>query len=211
MGLTFSLRAMFTGLIEAVGRVEEVKPLTAGVKFDVHSVIAEKLHSGDSIAVSGVCLTVTSVRGDRLEADVSPETLQSTSLGRLHIGDLVNLERPLQAKSRFGGHFVQGHVDATGTISQLRSQGDFYLLTVTFPEILSPYLVLKGSVAVDGISLTISEINGNRFSTQIIPYTWENTNLRVAKTGDSVNLESDILGKYVVRLMQQDALNTTHC
>ena len=209
--LTFSLRAMFTGLIEAVGRVEEVKPLPAGMKFCVHSVIAEKLNSGDSIAVSGVCLTVTSVRGDRLEADVSPETLQSTSLGRLHIGDLVNLERPLRAESRLGGHFVQGHVDATGTITQLHCQGDFYLLTVMFPEILSPYLVLKGSVAVDGISLTISKLNGNRLSAQIIPYTWEITNLRVAKTDDLVNLESDILGKYVVRLMQQGGLNTTHC
>ena len=211
MALTFSLRAMFTGLIEAVGRVEEVKPLPAGMKFCVHSVNAEKLNSGDSIAVSGVCLTVTSVRGDRLEADVSPETLQSTSLGRLHIGDLVNLERPLRAESRLGGHFVQGHVDATGTITQLHCQGDFYLLTVTFPEILSPYLVLKGSVAVDGISLTISKLNGNRLSAQIIPYTWENTILRVAKTDDLVNLESDILGKYVVRLMQQGGLNTTHC
>ena len=202
--LTFSLRVMFTGLIEAVGRVEKVKPLTTGVKFCVHSVMAEKLNSGDSIAVSGVCLTVTSVKGDRLNADVSPETLQATSLGRLHVGDLVNLERPLRAESRLGGHFDQGHVDATGIIDQLHRQGDFCLLTVMFQEILSPYLVLKGSVAVDGISLTISGLSRDRFSAQIVPYTLENTNLRVAKTNDLVNLESDILGKYVVRLMKQE-------
>ncbi len=193
---------MFTGLIEAVGQVEEVKPVATGVRLRVRSALAGELHAGDSLAVSGVCLTVTAVGGEQLHADVSPATLHATSLGRLRPGALVNLERPLRADSRLGGHFVQGHVDTTGTIDELRRDGEFYWLTVVFPELLAPYLVLKGSVAVDGISLTVAGLSESRLDVQIIPYTWEHTSLRSARVGDAVNLESDILGKYVVRVAE---------
>ncbi len=135
-------------------------------------------------------------------ADISPETARVSSLGVLGRGALVNLERPLRADARLGGHFVQGHVDATGTIAAIRADGDWYWLTVGYPDLLAPYIVRKGSIAVDGISLTIAALDTAHFDVQLIPYTWEHTNLHLAKPGDPVNIECDILGKYVVRIAE---------
>ena len=193
---------MFTGLIEATGEVAEIKAAPAGFRLRVATSLASEMSPGDSVAVSGVCLTVVSADAQGFHADVSPETVRVTSLGRLRRGALVNLERPLRADARLGGHFVQGHVDATGTIQELREDGDAYWMTVRYPADLEPLIVRKGSIAVDGISLTIAGVGERLFDVQVIPFTWNETNLQAAKTGDPVNLECDILGKYVARFLE---------
>jgi riboflavin synthase len=193
---------MFTGLIEAMGEIAEVKPTAAGFRLRLTTALAPELSSGDSLAVNGVCLTVVSADQQGLHADISPETARVTALGTLKRGSMVNLERPLRADARLGGHFVQGHVDATGTIEDIRPDGDSFWLTVRFPADLAPYIVRKGSIAVDGISLTVAGVDDRHLDVQIIPYTWEHTNLRTAKQGDPVNIECDILGKYVVRVAE---------
>ncbi|HXH06654.1 MAG TPA: riboflavin synthase [Vicinamibacterales bacterium] len=197
---------MFTGLIEAVGEVVEVKPLPEGRRLRIGTPLAAALRPGESIAVSGVCLTVVAADAEGFHADVAPETVRVTTLGSLRRGALVNLERPLRADARVGGHFVQGHVDATGTIEELRPEGDYRWLTVAFPPRLAPLIVRKGAIAVDGISLTVAGVDARRFDVQIVPYTWEHTNLRAARPGDAVNLECDILGKYVVRAVETAGL-----
>ena len=199
---------MFTGLIEAIGEVQEVTPTPAGFRLRVTTAIATDLVAGDSLAVNGVCLTAVSSDASGIHADISPETLRVTALGLLRRGALVNLERPLRADARLGGHFVQGHVDATGTIDEIRPDGDSHRLTIRFPAVLAPYIVSKGSITVNGISLTVAGVDDRRFDVQIIPYTWEHTNLHLAKAGDLVNLESDILGKYVVRAAELAGLTT---
>jgi len=193
---------MFTGLIEAVGEVGEVKPTPAGFRLRISSALADELEPGASLAINGVCLTVIAADADGVHMDVSPETVRVTSLGGLKRGSLVNLERPVRADARMGGHFVQGHVDATGTIEDLRHEGEHHWLTVRYPSLLAPYLVRKGSVAIDGISLTVAGLDEERFDVQIIPFTWDNTNLRAASPKDLVNIECDILGKYVVRAIE---------
>ena len=193
---------MFTGLIEAVGEVGEVKPTPAGFRLRISSALADELEPGASLAINGVCLTVIAADADGVHMDVSPETVRVTSLGGLKRGSLVNLERPVRADARMGGHFVQGHVDATGTIEDLRDEGEHHWLTVRYPSLLAPYLVRKGSVAIDGISLTVAGLDEERFDVQIIPFTWDNTNLRAARPKDLVNIECDILGKYVVRAIE---------
>jgi riboflavin synthase len=193
---------MFTGLIEAVGEVGEVKPTPAGFRLRVVAGLASELAPGDSVAVNGVCLTVIASDADGVHMDVSPETTRVTSLGTLKRGSLVNLERPVRADARMGGHFVQGHVDATGTIEDVRHEGEHHWLTVRYPTLLAPYIVRKGSIAVDGISLTVAGLDERHFDVQIIPFTWDNTNLRAARVQDPVNIECDILGKYVVRAIE---------
>jgi riboflavin synthase len=199
---------MFTGLIEAIGEVVEVKPTAEGFRVRLTSGIAPELAAGDSLAVNGVCLTVVSAGAEGIDADISPETARVSALGALRRGSLVNLERPLRADARLGGHFVQGHVDATGTIEDLRPEGDSFWLTVRFPPLLAPYIVRKGSITIDGISLTVAGVDDRHVDVQIIPYTWEHTTLRQAKKGDTVNLEVDILGKYVVRVAELAGLAT---
>jgi riboflavin synthase len=147
-------------------------------------------------------LTVVSADADGIDADISPETARVTTLGALTRGAVVNLERPLRADARLGGHFVQGHVDTTGTIEELRQEGESYWLSVAFPPEMAPYIVRKGSIAVDGISLTVAGLHARQFAVQIIPYTWEHTNLHASRVGDTVNLECDILGKYVLRVAE---------
>jgi riboflavin synthase len=193
---------MFTGLIEAVGEVAEVKPTAAGFRLRLTTAIAPELASGDSLAVNGVCLTVVSADPLGVHADISPETARVTALGSLRRGAIVNLERPLRADARLGGHFVQGHVDATGSVEEIRRDGDSFWLTVKFPQDLAPYIVRKGSITVNGISLTVAGVDDRHFDVQIIPYTWEHTNLHLARQGESVNIECDILGKYVVRVAE---------
>ena len=193
---------MFTGLIESVGTVEELAPSAAGQRIRVSTNLAAELSPGDSLAVNGVCLTVVATCGGCVHADVSPETLRVTTLGNLKAGTRVNLERPLRADARIGGHFVQGHVDATGLIERLHQNGDSYWLTVRYPPMIAGYLVRKGSIAVDGISLTIAGLGDHQFDVQLIPFTFQHTNLQEARAEDAVNLECDMLGKYVVRAME---------
>jgi riboflavin synthase len=193
---------MFTGLIESVGTVEDVVQKPAGQRLQIATPLATELAPGDSLAVNGVCLTVVLADTEIVSADVSPETIRVSTLGSLKQGSLVNLERPVRADARIGGHFVQGHVDATGTIESLRQEGDSYWLTVRYPPMLAPYLVRKGSIAVDGISLTVAGLGDRQFDVQIVPFTFRQTALYAAHAQDLVNLECDILGKYVVRALE---------
>ena len=193
---------MFTGLIEAMGEVAEVKPTAAGFRLRLTTGMAPQLESGDSLAVNGVCLTVVSADSDGVHADISPETARVSALGGLKRGSMVNLERPLRADARLGGHFVQGHVDATGAIEDIRRDGDSFWLTIKFPPTLAPFIVRKGSIAVNGVSLTVAGVDDRHFDVQIIPYTWEHTNLQGVRQGELVNIECDILGKYVVRVAE---------
>jgi riboflavin synthase len=200
---------MFTGLVEAIGELIERKPANGGARLRVASPLAAELAPGDSLAVNGVCLTVILVEHGELHADLGPETVRVTTLGTLEPGSIVNLERPLRADSRMGGHFVQGHVDAMGHIEDLRAEADFEWLTVGFPSQLAPFLVHKGSIAVDGISLTIAGLGLDRFDVQVVPYTMTHTNLARAGLGDRVNLEVDMVGKYVVRAAELAGLTLT--
>jgi riboflavin synthase len=200
---------MFTGLIEATGRIARVDAAAGGQRLTIETELGPELRPGDSIATNGVCLTVTS-SGDRgFSVDVSPETLRVTSLRSASAGRLVNLERPVRADSRLGGHFVLGHVDDIGRVSVLRPDDGAYWLDVDFPVGLAPLIVPKGSIAVDGISLTVAALEHDRFGVQIVPYTWEHTTLKHVQPGDPVNLEVDVLGKYVMRLLETRGLMET--
>jgi len=200
---------MFTGLIEVVGELVERKPTSGGFRLRIATTIAPELAPGDSVAVNGVCLTVILAEETELHADVGPETLRVTTLGSLQRGCRVNLERPLRADSRFGGHFVQGHVDAIGHIEELRADAEFHWMTVSFPAHLAPYIVHKGSIAVDGISLTVAGLGADRFDVMVVPYTMMHTNLGGAQIRDKVNLECDMVGKYVVRAAELAGLTLT--
>jgi riboflavin synthase len=190
---------MFTGLVEAVGELLERKPTSGGCRLRIATELAPELAPGDSIAVNGVCLTVILAESGELHADVGPETMRVTTLGRLARGTRVNMERPLRADSRFGGHFVQGHVDAIGHVEELRADAEFHWLTVSFPLPIAPLIVSKGSIAVDGISLTVAGLGSDRFDVQVVPFTMAHTNLSRAQLRDAVNLECDMVGKYVIR------------
>ena len=190
---------MFTGLIESVGHVRGITPAPSGFRVSIRTALAPDLSLGESVAVNGVCLTVTGTEGDVLHADIGPETARVTTLGALRSDQPVNLERSMRANDRFGGHFVQGHVDATDTVEGVRRDGDAHWLTIGFPIGLAPLLISKGSVSVDGISLTVATLRDRQFDVMIIPFTWEHTNLSSLQAGDRVNLECDMVGKYVAR------------
>lgn len=193
---------MFTGLIESVGEVVDVKPIDAGFRLRIAADIAGGVRLGESVAVNGVCLTVVDHETASFSAEIGPETAKVTSLGGLTRGSLVNLERAMPVNGRFGGHIVLGHVDGTGTIEHVRPESDFWWVTVGFPAPLAPYLIHRGSIAVDGVSLTIAKLEKTAFDVQIVPFTWTHTNLRGMRTGDRVNLECDMVGKYVLRAME---------
>lgn len=192
---------MFTGLIEALGRVADLRARPTGLTLRVETPLAAELQQGESVAVNGVCLTVTTAADGEMHADIGPETARVTTLASLRRDDAVNLERSMRADSRVGGHFVQGHVDAVGEIENVRRDGDAHWLTVRYPDLMSPYLVQKGSIAVDGISLTVAALRDGTFDVMIIPFTWEHTNLSSRRSGDRVNLEGDMIGKYVARAL----------
>lgn len=192
---------MFTGLIEAIGVVERVEPLSTGSMLAVETALAPELSPGDSLAVNGVCLTITGADRFVFAATLSPETLRVTTLGNLTPGRAVNLERPLRADGRLGGHFVLGHVDGIGRISSLDADGDCYWLDVELPESLQARMIPKGSIAVDGISLTVAVLTESGVRIQIVPFTWTHTALRSARPGQMVNVETDVIGKYVARLL----------
>lgn len=190
---------MFTGLIEAVGRVRGAHRTPGGLRLRIGTALGGELAPGDSLAVNGVCLTVVTADAGGVGCDIGPETARVTTLGALRDGDPVNLERPMRADSRFGGHFVQGHVDGTGRVARIREEGDAHWVTVSFEAALAPYVVPKGSIALDGISLTVAALAEETFDVMIVPYTWAQTNLQARRSGDAVNLECDMIGKYVVR------------
>ena len=190
---------MFTGLIDAIGTLVSATPVPDGMRLDVASPWTTDVSLGESVAVNGVCLTVAACSGGTLTMDVGPETLRVTTLGRLRPGRRVNLERALRAGDRMGGHFVQGHVDAAGTLLDVRPAADFTWLTFSYPAEHGAWLIAKGAVAVDGISLTVASLGNDRFDVQIVPFTWEHTALGELHAGEAVNLEFDILGKYAVR------------
>ena len=193
---------MFTGLIESVGRVEAVTKDATGMRIAIATPLASELAPGESVSINGVCLTATHVDGARMHADIGPETARVTTLGTLQSGQPVNLERSMRADSRFGGHFVQGHVDGVGELLSVREDGDARWLTIRFPGALAPCIVRKGSIAVDGISLTVADLRDAEFDVMIIPFTWEHTNLSALRAGDRVNLEGDMVGKYVARAVE---------
>lgn len=198
---------MFTGLIEATGRIDALERDARGGRLRIRTALSGELRPGDSLAVNGVCLTVVEAAGDLVAADLAPITLAITSFGRLTPGRLVNLERPLEAAARLGGHFVLGHVDATSRIASFAPDGDAFWLEVELPGDAAALVVPKGSIAIDGISLTVAALPPGRVAVQIVPFTREHTALAEAAAGDPVNLEFDVLGKYVVRLLatQRDA------
>jgi riboflavin synthase len=194
---------MFTGIVEETGSVEALDHHATGARLLVRCArVLEDATVGASIAVNGVCLTAVALREDGFSADLAPETLQRSNLGDLHIGDRVNLERPLSLATRLSGHIMQGHVDGTGTIEALRELGDGnWELVVRVPNDLDRLMVYKGSVAIDGISLTIADVENARLRVAIIPHTWAATNLSRRKVGDRVNIECDILAKHVEKLL----------
>lgn len=183
---------MFTGIIEELGKIQKVT--SEKIKLECHRVLEDSA-LGDSISVNGVCLTISSLEDNSFIADVSPETLQVTA--PFKPGNYVNLERALPANGRFGGHIVSGHIDCRGEIIEICQQGSFYNIKIKLPPELSKYTVKKGSIAVNGISLTIAETNNTTVNIAVIPHTYENTNLKYLKSGDYVNIETDVLSKYV--------------
>jgi riboflavin synthase len=193
---------MFTGIIEELGTIESVTPNEGGAKIVVSaSVVTSDSKDGDSISVNGVCLTALDITDRSFAADLSQETLDRSTLGRLTAGSHVNLERAVTPATRLGGHIVQGHVDARGEFISAEEHGDFWTVRIGYPSEISRYLVFKGSVAVEGISLTIAALTDDHFDIAIIPKTWELTNLSTLNPGDPVNLEADVIAKYVERMI----------
>jgi riboflavin synthase len=192
---------MFTGLVSDLGTVTSVDSTADGVRLGVATALAPEISEGDSVAVNGVCLTATAIAGGRFSADVMHETLRRSSLGEVVEGAEVNLELPLRASDRLGGHVVQGHVDGLGTIAEVREDGFARVVEISAPPETLRYVVEKGSIAVDGISLTVASVTDDRFSVSLIPETLERTNLGAAAPGQPVNLEVDVLAKYVEKLV----------
>ena len=193
---------MFTGIVEAVGTLAEVKGTGGAYRVRVQTPLSAEMKVGDSIAVNGVCLTVILIDGEHLLADVGPETARVTTFGTLQRGQEVNLERPLKADGRLDGHFVLGHVDGIGVIEEIRAEAESRWVTVGFPPTLAPFLIRKGSIAVDGISLTVAGLGEKQFDVQVIPFTWSHTSLKGLRKGDKVNLECDMIGKYLLRSLE---------
>ena len=189
---------MFTGIIEEVGKVSELRLLAVGATIAINCRrVLDGLHTGDSVAVNGVCLTVVEKGAGVFKADVSRESIERSNLGGLKRGSEVNLERALTLGSRLGGHIVQGHVDGVGNLKTAGREGEWHVYTFSMPSSIEDYVVEKGSIAVNGISLTISELSDSEFSVAVIPHTIEETNLKWIRAGDAVNLEVDIIAKYV--------------
>jgi riboflavin synthase len=193
---------MFTGIIEELGRVRSIEQRGEGARIVIEAhAVTEGSRDGDSIAVNGVCLTALDVRKDSFAADGSRETLDRSTLGRLRLGSSVNLERALTPTTRLGGHIVQGHVDARGRFLSATDHGGSWTVRIGYPPEVARYLVFKGSISVEGISLTIAGLADDYFEIAVIPKTWEVTNFSHLRPGDEVNLEADIIAKYVERLL----------
>ena len=197
---------MFTGIIQAVGRIAEIDAGEQDIRLRIETgkLPLADVALGDSIATSGVCLTVTELPGDGFWADVSPETLSLTSLGSKGVGDAVNLETSLTLSTPLGGHLVSGHVDGVGHIEQITEDARFWRVKVAAPDNLARYIAMKGSICVDGTSLTVNQVDGSVFELTIIPQTWEETVFSDYVAGSPVNLEVDVIARYLERLMQFD-------
>lgn len=195
---------MFTGIVKQLGRVEAVDGSTDGARLRISAELASELGEGDSVAVNGACLTATTATGDAFEADVMHQTLALTTLGDLEPGSHVNLELPLRASDRLGGHVVQGHVDGTGTVEGISDDGFAKRLRVELPDELLPYVVEHGSIAIEGVSLTIAALAGGAVEVSLIPETLERTTLGAAEPGDRLNIECDVLARYVRRQLDTD-------
>ncbi len=193
---------MFTGIVTEIGTITRSSPSGGGVRLTVNATqTAKDLHVNDSISVNGVCQTVISLRGDSFDVEAVEETLRKTTLGDLRAGAAVNLELPVRLNDMLGGHLVLGHIDCVGTVREIADRESSRLITVVFPGEFTRYIVPVGSIAVDGISLTVAALSGNTFTISIIPHTLEKTTISRAKAGTKVNLEFDILGKYIERLL----------
>lgn len=193
---------MFTGIIEELGSIRTVVPLAGGVRIEISAeIVTDGTIAGDSISVNGVCLTALDVRADGFSADVSQETLDRSTLGSLAAGSKLNLERAVTPTTRLGGHIVQGHVDGRGTFLGAVESGGFWTVKIGFPPEMARYFVFKGSISVEGISLTIANLNHSDLEIAVIPKTWEVTNLSTLQPGDPVNLEADVIAKYVERMV----------
>ncbi len=197
---------MFTGLVEGVGEIVGLRPQAEGLRIVVKtSFPAAELVLGESVAVAGACLTVVAINPPAASFEVSPETLARTTFPLKKVGDRVNLERSLRLGDRLGGHLVTGHVDATGAVRQRREGPAYVQLHLELPEALRRFVIEKGSIAVDGVSLTINAVQGNNFMVNIIPHTARATTLAALQVGDRVNLETDLIGKYVARMLEREA------
>jgi len=196
---------MFTGIVEEIGKIEKITPIAGGFTLQIKAEkVIEELAVNDSVCIDGVCLTVTKKENDAFWADAVGATLEKTTFNKVKADTLVNLERSVRLSDRLGGHLVQGHVNDIGTISEIKKLGENYLVKVIVPQELEKYLIKEGSIAINGISLTIAEMNNNEISLSIIPHTWQKTNLKVKKVNDNVNVEIDILAKYVEKLLTKE-------
>jgi riboflavin synthase len=195
---------MFTGIVKELGCVEGVETSADGARLRIGAALASELGEGDSVAVNGACLTATSVKDDGFEADVMHQTLELTTLGELEPGSRVNLELPLRAADRLGGHVVQGHVDGTGTVAEIAEDGFAKRVRVELPEELLPYVVERGSIAIEGVSLTVAALTDEGVEVSLIPETLERTTLGGIEVGDRLNVECDVLARYVRRQLEAD-------
>lgn len=199
---------MFTGIIEGLGTIAKIRPSGQGKRLLIDADFPlDQTKIGDSVAVSGVCVTVIIIAGKRFEIDISPETLAKTTFGTAKIGDRVNIERALRLSDRIDGHLVSGHVDGIGIIKDKKTTGNAIIVVINVPEFLSRYMIMKGSVAVDGISLTINNRSRDCFDVSIIPHTAKLTTIGLNKTGDYVNIETDMIGKYIENFIAEKPAN----
>ncbi len=195
---------MFTGIVQEIGEVKAKRSLNGGgLEFEIRCSFASSCHEDESIAINGVCHTVTAFEDEFFTVQSVEETLRKTSIGDLEAGSPVNLERSLTLQTGIEGHLVQGHVDTTGTIINIEEEKTGWLLTLEYPNEYENMIVGRGSITVEGISLTVAREEGNQFTVAIIPYTWEHTNLHHKKVGDKLNLEFDVIGKYVVKYLSK--------
>ncbi len=191
---------MFTGIVESLGTVTAIKTQSVGIQLSIsHDDFFKKTKTGASIAINGVCLTVISVKGKQAVFEAGPETLKKSNLGFLRVGMNVNLEKPVSASSDFSGHFVQGHVDTTAEVLKMEKSGPWVDVWFSLPDLIKPFLVDKGSVCIEGVSLTIVQVKKDRFSVALIPHTLTMTTLALKKPGDMVNIETDMIAKYAMR------------
>jgi riboflavin synthase len=197
---------MFTGIVEEIGKVKGLSPGRLSIEADI---VLKGTKPGDSISVGGACLTVTSISKNEFSVEVMPETIRRTNIGRLRYGDRVNLERAVLADGRFGGHFVQGHVDDVGKILSLKPEEGAFVARISAPSNLMPYVVNKGFIAVDGVSLTVIDYDDASFSVSLVDFTRKHTTLGIIRPGDTINIEVDIMAKYVEKLQQRDNQGVT--
>ena len=196
---------MFTGIITEIGTVKEIQPLGGGIRLCIDAAQSSSdLHIHDSVSVNGVCLTVTSTDGSTFNVEAVEETLKKTTLASLHAGDCVNLELPVKLNGRLGGHVVLGHVDGVGTITHIQVNENSWMFSIRIPLVFMKYVVDTGSIAIDGVSLTVAERSEEEIRISIIPHTWLNTVFQYRKVGDVVNLEFDVIGKYLERFLERE-------